>query len=157
MVQRVRPHSRSCLRGLPNRRRLVPGIKNSVLLFGRPHRYAFSKRAQRSFSGHSTIPTAHTNDFNRVKTIHLWGLTIPVRGVRDPSARMCKLVASYGNSFTTLKPEPRHVFGDLIPWEFYQAMPANSNRFCIRTARSEFEQDLSCSNLLALPVEIPRE
>ena len=39
-----------------------------------------------------------------------------------------------GRSLATLKPEPRHVFGDRNCWEFHQAMPA------------KFEQEKSDSN-----------
>ena len=41
-----------------------------------------------------------------------------------------------------LKPELRQAFGDLKSWEFNRAVPANSNRFWIRTAIG-FEQYIS--------------
>ena len=71
--------------------------------------------------------------------------TMSIAGVRTWVRRQtqglvrasCFTITCFMYLFTeisTLKPDPRHVLGDLKSWEFHQAMPANSNR-SVRTEK----------------------
>ena len=67
-------------------------------------------------------------------------------GVRRRSREYYK-----NNDNPTLKPEPKHVFSDIIFWEFNQAMLANSYRKILFTqCHAPFESSLNSQKIRSL-------